>query len=702
MPANISLYSYGFALLAYTLLGMLVFFTRAKRPLGWPLTIASAFTALWATSVAVSTLLPYPLVKLMQLAEVARNAAWCFVLLRFLGLHLQGSTHILASNRWIPWFMAGVGGLMVLLFVTPLLSRALGLSQNLDRDVAFAAWLSTAIFGLLLLEQIFRNSTLTERWSIKYLCLGLGFIFAYDFFMYAEALLFRQLNPSLWQARGLVVALAAVFLAIALGRSERANNGQNIHLSRHVVFHSVTLLAAGLYLILMALVGYFIRYLGGTWGGVLQIAFLCGSGLLLVALLFSGQIRARTRVWLSKNFFSYKYDYRTEWLQFTMTLGEGGDNVPENITRAMANLTQSSAGVLWSRSMDGHFQFACNFDMPEPDSALDLRGLSDWMQRTEWIIDLREWRRTPDLYEQLEMPAFLEEIPRAWLIIPLLFGNQLQGILLLRESDLQTDINWEDRDLLKVAGRQAASHLAQYQANQALVESRQFEAFNRLSAYVIHDLKNILAQQSLIVSNAEKHRDKPAFIDDVINTVRNSVERMTRLMDQMKSGLRGVEAQSVDLVELLESVVEEHQKIEPRPMLQKTAEKVVVEADRELLATVFSHIIQNAQEATSRNGEVTVRLLEKAGQALVEIEDNGAGMDDEFLRERLFKPFDSTKGLTGMGIGAFESREFVRSLGGDIRVSSKPGAGSIFRIALPRAQSARPITITGSKDGVGE
>lgn len=683
MPVNISLYSYGFALLAYTLMGILVFATRVRRPLGWSLTAASVLTALWAASVAASALLSYPLVQLMQLTEVARNAAWCFVLLQFLGLRLQGSTHILASSRWIPWFIAGVAGALFLLFAIPALTPSLGLPDDFYRDIAFAAWLSTAIFGLFLLEQIFRNSSESERWSIKYLCLGLGFIFAYDFFMYAEALLFRQLNPTLWQARGLVVALAAVFLAIALGRSDRDPKGQNLHLSRHVVFHSVTLLAAGLYLILMALVGYFIRYLGGTWGGVLQIAFLCGSGLLLVALLFSGQIRASTRVWLSKNFFSYKYDYRTEWLKFTMTLGEGGDNVPENIVRAMSNLAQSPGGLLWSRNMEGRFQFASNLSMAEPENTIDLGGLPGWLQSTEWIIDLREWRRTPDLYEQLELPSSLVEIPRAWLIIPLLFGNHLQGILMLRESDLQSDINWEDRDLLKVAGRQAASHLAQYQANQALVESRQFEAFNRLAAYVIHDLKNILAQQSLIVSNAEKHRDKPAFIDDVITTIRNSVDRMTRLMEQMRSGLRGIQAGQVDLGSLLQDVVEERQKIQPRPTLQLDSEVITVEADGELLSTVFAHIIQNAQEATARNGMVAVRLQRSGEQAMVEIEDNGCGMDEEFLRNRLFKPFDSTKGLTGMGIGAFESREFVRSLGGDIRVTSAKGSGSTFRIALP-------------------
>jgi len=701
MAANIGLYSYSAALVAYVLLASMVFLTRRGRPLGWSLVVASSLTALWAGSIVLSALLEQPQIKLMQLAEVARNAAWCFVLLEFLGMRLQGSGHILATRRWIPWFIAAFALVLVAMFATPSLSQAFALSEDLHRDAAFAAWLAMAVFGLLLLEQIFRNSTEAERWSIKYLCLGLGFLFAFDFFMYAEALLFRQLSSNLWQARGIVIALAAVLLAVGISRGDKSEGTRSLYLSRHVVFHSVTLLAAGVYLVLMSLVGYFIRYLGGSWSGVLQIVFLCASGLLLLALLFSGQMRARTRVWLSKHFFSYKYDYRTEWLQFTQTLAQGGENIPENVIQAIARLVSSPAGLLWNKTEGGAYQLAARWELEESTQNRGMPGLAAWLQKTEWIIDLREWRQSPDLYEGLELPAFVEGVPRAWLIIPLLFGEQLQGILLLRESDLQTNLNWEDRDLLKMAGRQAASHLAQYEASRALVEARQFEAFNRLSAYVIHDLKNILAQQSLIVSNAVKHRNNPAFVDDVINTVQNSVDRMTRLMAQMRSGIRGVQPEAVDLGEVLAESVQGRQQAAPGPALELPAEPQSVLADREQLGTVFSHLIQNAQEATDKAGRVTVRLLAQADRAIVEIEDTGVGMEEDFVRNRLFKPFDTTKGLTGMGIGAFESREIVRKLGGDILVSSTPGVGSVFRVVLPcAALNAETSTVT--KESISE
>lgn len=699
MLSNIGLFSYGMAAFAYTLLSLVVVINWRERSLGWPLLAASVATAAWATLSALSTLPGSPLYRVVHLAEIARNAAWYFLLLHLVSSWLRGSDSVLADNRWRTLFVAAFLAIAVLVALPGLDAASALVSLDAYKAVTFAAWLAMAVLGLLLLEQLFRNSTEVERWSVKHLCIGLGVLFVYDFFLYAEGLLFRELDFRMWQSRGAVTAVAAAFLAVAANRFDRDRHSPTILVSRHVAFHSVTLLAAGIYLVAMALVGYFIRYLGGTWGGVLQTVFLCAAGLLLLTLLFSGRIRAQVRVWLSKNFFSYKYDYRTEWLEFTQTLATGEDNIPQNIVRAIANLARSPAGLLWSCSEDGRFDLEANWEMPEPDSDEGLAQLGDWLQRTQWVIDLDEWRTSPDLYVGFEFPPFLAGVSRAWLIVPLMLGERLQGILLLRETDLKMDINWEDRDLLKVAGRQAASHLAQYQVNRALVEARQFEAFNRLSAYVIHDLKNILAQQSLIVSNAEKHKGNPAFIDDMIDTVRNSVERMTRLMEQMRSGERHSGLRRVPVSDLLRDAIAQRERNAPRPQLDTCDDRVLVEVDGEHLTTVFTHLLQNAQEATPRNGNISVRLRAEGGQAVVEIEDNGSGMDEDFVRNRLFKPFDSTKGLTGMGIGAFESREFVRSIGGDIRVSSAPGEGSLFRIVLPcvldEGDASRAATISG-------
>ncbi len=685
---NIGLYSYGTALLAYTSLVILILIKRRKNPLSGVLLIASGITALWAAIVTTSTVLQEPQVLLMQLAEVARNSAWIFMLLKLIGLRLQGTNHILNTQRWIPWFAASICLIVVILLGSEYLVNILSPVYDLSLYTNFSTWIAMSIVGLLLLEQFFRNSNENELWATKHLCMGLGILFAFDFFMYAEALLFRQLDQNVWQARGIVTTMAALLIAISISRndlSETQTTARGIHLSRHVAFHSLTLMVSGIYLITMALAAYFIRYLGGSWGGVLQIAFLCASGLTLIVLLFSGQIRARARIWLSKNFFSYKYDYRLEWLQFTQTLASGIHDIPESVTRAVANLAKSPAGILWCRADDGRFNFVTNWEMPAPSADIDLQELARWLESNQWIIDLHEWRHAPDIYRNLELPTVLTLLPRAWLIIPLLFGDRLQGILLLRESDLVRDLNWEDRDLLKVAGKQAGSHLAQYQSDQALVESRQFEAFNRLSAYVIHDLKNILAQLSLMVANARKHKHNPDFVEDMVDTVSNTVSRMNKLMVQLRSGTGHKDLQEFELAELLTQVVTQNSLRAPIPKLLLPNHVLTVKCDRERLQTVFGHLVQNAQEACDKNGEITIRLIPNEGSALVEIEDNGSGMDEHFIQHRLFKPFDSTKGLTGMGIGAFESRDFIRSIGGNISVQSTPGLGSLFRVYLPSA-----------------
>jgi putative PEP-CTERM system histidine kinase len=686
MTISVGIFTYLFASVAYGLLTLLLFVSRRGQPLAVYIITASALTALWAAVLATDAWSGSVNDDILHLVEILRMAAWSLFLLKVMAQSALEDSDTPRANQLIRYYLVLLAVSFTAVHLGPRLELSSGITERLVADGINIIWISLALIGLLLIEHIYRNTNSDSRNSVIFLCLGLGSIFAYDFFMYAEALLYRAIDTQLWYARGVIDGLVVPLIAIAVARNPNWN--LRIHVSRHIVFQSATLMGAGLYLLAMAIAGYFVRFLGGSWGGIIQIAFLFGSGLLLVVLLFSGRIRAQLRVLLSKHFFSYKYDYREEWSNFTRTLADSGKNVPEQVILALANLVHSEGGVLWVRE-EGKFKHIGQWGMSEfePSSSQGLQKLADFSESRQWVIDITEYRRDPSSYPDLELPIDIMVVPKAWLLIPLLFNSEVLGLVLIEKSSLIMSINWEDRDLLKVAGQQAASHLAQYQANQALVQARQFEAFNRLSAYVVHDLKNILAQQSLIVSNAEKHKDNPAFVDDVIGTVRNSVERMTRLMEQMRSGMRGSRPKPVNLNNMLAEVVARSQALAPTPVCELSEELVTVEADREQLATVFAHIIQNAQEATDRNGEISVVSSSHANadghQALIEIRDTGTGMDEEFVRRRLFKPFDSTKGLTGMGVGAFESRELVRSLGGDITVNSQPGIGSVFSIVLP-------------------
>ena len=627
--ANITLVSYGTTAASFSLLALLLVGYWRVRPLGPVLLLCCFATIAWAATIALGSLASYPPINLIQFSELARNASWLFFLLQLLAIQDDGNPWRWLNKPWVPLFASAVLLAGTVLALRPLSTLVPDVSYGDAVDASLIVWLLVAIGGLLLIEQFYRNAQEQERWGVKFLCLGVGTLFAFDLLMYAEALLFRNLDSQLWQARGFINAMTVPWLAVAIARNR--NWRMDVHVSRQIVFHSITLMGAGVYLLAMAVIGYFIKYLDGTWGGVLQISFLAAGSALLFTLLVSGTLRARLRVYLAKNFFSYRYDYRVEWLKFTEGLAALG-NVERGIISNIAPIVLAPGGLLLSRDGNDSLAAVASWELDETDLR-DLGNLAEWLRETTWVVDLDEYKRDRNLYGTLEIPAWLGEHDKLWLIVPLFFGAEIEGILFLARTDLKKSVNWEDRDLLKTAGRQAAALLAQQRASSALVEARQFEAFNRLSAYVIHDLKNILAQQSLMVANAQKHRNNPAFVDDMLSPVENSEGRMQRLMDQM--------------------------------------------------ATVFGHIIQNAQDATDDGGLVEVSLARKGSRVCVAISDTGSGMSENFLRDQLFKPFSSTKGLTGMGIGAFESREYVRQLGGDIHVKSSPGEGSCFSIWLP-------------------
>jgi putative PEP-CTERM system histidine kinase len=289
------------------------------------------------------------------------------------------------------------------------------------------------------------------------------------------------------------------------------------------------------------------------------------------------------------------------------------------------------------------------------------------------------------MYGDLVLPSWLLAHPRAWVVVPLMLQASLPGFVVLAHPRSKTRVNWEVSDLLKTAGYQVASSLAQRQAAEALVVARQFDSFNRMSAFVVHDLKNLVAQLSLMLSNVERHKHNPEFLDDMISTVESSVERMNRLLGQLRSRTapetRNVE---IDLAASLREVVQQKAGLKPQPELNITAEGLQVSADRERLQRVIGHIVQNAAEATPYDGKVKVLLAAEDGCAKIEVRDTGRGMDEQFIRERLFRPFDSTKG-SGMGIGAHECREYIRELGGRLQVTSAPAKGALFEIFVPLA-----------------
>ena len=676
---NLAAAGYGLATLAYLGLFGLIVASWKRRQHGQLLMLATGLSAAWGALSAFSAWGWTP-PALGFAAEVGRNGAWLALLHYILRLRLPQGAALPAPLR----ILGALSGILVigLLLAGTLPSLASG-QPLLPLWAGRLGLVMLSIMGLVLVEQVYRSTRPEDRWAIKFLCLGLGGLFVYDFYLYAHAALFNAMDIEVWAARGYVAAMVTPLIAVSAARNPEW--AAPVGLSRSMAFHTASLLAAGIYLLLMAGAGYYLRLFGGEWGDVVQTIFIFAAAMLLVLLMFSGTLRARLRVFLSKHFFSYRYDYREEWLNFTRTLTEGqpGEQMCERAVEALARLLESPGGALWMREGEAGYQRASHWNWgdiqgEEPADSPFIR----WLAEKQWVLDLDEMKTRRELYGDLDAPAWIAQADDAWLVIPLMLHEELLGFIVLKHSLGNVNFNWEVSDLLKVAASQAAAHLAQMRASNQLIVARQFESFNRTTTFIIHDLKNLVAQLSLLLANAEKHKHNPEFQADMLDTVESAVARMNKVLSQLRRGGDEARTQLVVLADILQdAVASKHAfRLQPRIELPHSALRVRAEPDR--LTRAIGHLLQNALEATPPSGQVTLRGFEEAGQAIIEIIDTGSGMDEAFIRARLFQPFDSTKGA-GMGIGAYECRETLRALGGSIEVDSTPGTGTRFRLSLP-------------------
>jgi putative PEP-CTERM system histidine kinase len=615
---------------------------------------------------------------LAGMLEVLRDGAWSLFLVTLLG-HWR---HADGRPRRSLQVAGGAYAVLVVMFAVE--CREPGLLFTFGSLPVLAVFVGMPVYGMLLVEQAYRNKTIEERWAIKFACLAIGGMFAYDFYMYSNAMLFRDLNPDLWMARGVINTLTVPLLAASMAR--RKSWSTSFAVSRRVMFHSATLFGAAAYLLAMGSVGYYLRYFGGRWGSVMQTGFLFGAVCLLGVILFSGTARSWLKVSISKHFYSYNYDYREEWMRFTRTLSVRGPGLGDRTIQAMAALVESPGGTLWLHNEAAQFEPRAHWQAPHGHMAEPANSpFCRFLESTQWVIDLDEYVDSPYKYEGLAVPDWLLDYPRRWLVVPLVLQEKLFGFMVLQRARSPVKLNWEIIDLLEIAGSQAAGHLAQEDAANALMVARQFESFNRMSTFVVHDLKNLVAQLSLMNANAEKHKDNPEFQRDMLETLNHSVQKMKLLLQKLSRSENAEKPLPLEIDQVVRQAVALKRAFEPHPQLLVEEAGLKVIADHERLERVVGHLVQNAIEATPRDGFVMIRVgraVADAAAVEIEITDTGEGMTEDFIRDRLFKPFDSTKSA-GMGIGVFESREYITELGGTLEVTSKPGLGTTFKVVLP-------------------
>jgi putative PEP-CTERM system histidine kinase len=641
---------------------------------------AVTWSALWGWFGLALLLTGMPLFLLFStLSDLLRYGCWYAFLLVL--LRPDGAPGRPVGMRWMTPLAAAVVffGLLALTFS----ALRISVFGQTSRLILFSA-MASPVFALVLLEQVFRNVTEDSRWNIKPLCLGLFSAFFFDLYLFSDAVLFNRLDADALSIRGAVHTLVVPLLLLSMSR--RSDWISKIRISPKAAFQTATLLMAGLYLIFMSSVGYYVRYFGGEWGRALQLGLVFFALVILLVLGLSGSMRAKLRVFLGKHFFRYRFDYREEWLKFTRTLSAKNSphEMGQQVIRGLADMLESPAGGLWMKTKgEAAFSQTARWNLAQTLEKEDANSpLCQFMMTSGWVINLEEYRSFPRRYGHLKLPTWLQELAQAWLVVPLMVGEELIGFVVLASARTRVDVNWEVNDLLKTAGRQAASFLAQMQATEALLEVRKFDAFNRMSAFVVHDLKNIVTQLSLMMKNAKRLSHNPEFQQDMLMTVESSLDRMRQLMLQLREGATppgtafGVNLGTI--IQRIEAVAAGR----GRKLEVQLSEPVVTRGHEERLERVIGHVVQNAFDATDVGGRVWINLDRLSGQARIVVGDTGNGMSQDFIRDRLFKPFQTTK-QAGMGIGAYESFQYVQELGGRIEVDSELGQGTTVKMLLP-------------------
>jgi putative PEP-CTERM system histidine kinase len=617
--------------------------------------------------------------------ELAYIGSWYLLLHRLLRGPYQQSMPELVRRLLIAfWALLGVLSLLAAWFwwgrhaawVTPLFDGVM---------------LAAALACLALAAQLNRDAPVEGRAALRLLVVAAALAATGQVLVMGVALL-AEYAPSAVQGARVVLTCATVLL-LARAVHRRPQWSLAIFVSPQARAYLPRLLAmAGVLAVIVAAMPLY-GSLESTDKHLLAVALIALTALPVSALLFSQRLSARVRVFLSKHFLPFRYDYREEWLRLIDTLATPDQRLPlpERAIKAVAQIVGSPAGLLWMRrEPDGPLVCVAGWNTKMWS---DARVRADdpavaFMFERQWILDTAELTRNPAMYERLERPEWLEQFPEALLLVPLISNEALIGFMLLMQSSSAFRLTFEEIDLLRTTGRQVAAHLAQYEADQRLGEAKQFEAFNRLTAFLMHDLKNLIAQQSLVVKNAARHKGNPAFFEDAIATIENSVARMSRLLQQLQGGEATGKRSRVRLVPALRDAIERCRGRSPEPRLTEADDRLHANIDRDRFAMVAEHLIRNAQEATDANGSVEIRVVREGAQAVITIEDNGCGMDPEFIRTRLFRPFDSTKGSKGMGIGAYQARTFVTDSGGALEVESEPARGTCITIRIPLAESA--------------
>lgn len=670
-------WGHALAAVLFAALGIFLLRRRGEAPEPRLLAAALLLTSCWALYVSFGGVSK----PLSGVGESIRNAAWLlamYVMLRRGPVGRAGPTMAVSA------VYAAVSGLILLQTFTDLTWRQLSPTSDLHHALVTCSLIlrmMTAIGSLLLVHHLYTAWPSRARGGVSLLLGSLAAMWTYDLNLYAICWFAPHRVNELYALRGLLMGLVAPVIAVGM----RKGMAGRLQLSRAITFQSLSIVAVGLYVAVLTAAAVLIELIAGPYARVVEIAAVFFTAVTALVLLPSPQVRALWKVQVAKHFFQHRYDYRTEWMRFGDTIGRPGEDAAplgQRVAKAMADITDSPGALLLLRDEQGGlgFETQWNWSGDLSDVGTVAPAIVAQLEQSGWIVDLGRLKSGDGA---LDLPEWMTQERRFWALVPLIHYGRMIGALLLAPPPIDRRLDWEDFDMLRAAGRQAATHISEAQGQQALDDAQRFEEFNRRFAFIIHDVKNLVSQLSLLSRNAERHADNPEFRADMVLTLKESVGKMNDMLARLSQHNKGraEEPRPVALIDLLQQVAQTRAR---QHSVHVSGDAPLALADPARVEQIVTHLLQNAIDASPPDSPVDLRLSAEAGEAVVAIIDRGKGMSAEYIRRDLFKPFSSSK-AAGFGLGAFEARTLAQAMGGRIEVESKPGAGSRFTLRLPLA-----------------
>jgi putative PEP-CTERM system histidine kinase len=557
--------------------------------------------------------------------------------------------------------------------------------------IYFCFFLIGATFVLGNFERIIRSSIGRIRWQVKFIALGIGGICATWIYIGSQVLVYSVLDTSLSILNPVVLIAADLLFLFGLLRSRFLH--VDVYMSGASIRYSLTAFLVSIYLVTIGVLAYAVRFSNSRrplpLDALLVLIALAG----LAVLIFSDRLHERLKRFVIRNFRRPGYDYRAEWMRLTEKTNSLVD--VHEICTTVAKIISRTFGILsvnvWlcdegktRLALAGSTVFTRSQAPGLDRSGLQVVDLLHALEKRSSPLDLQlgkfEWAEGI----MQAQPEYFGEFRMRW-AIPLETGEQLIGYITVNDDRVgRSGLSIEDQDLLHAYAAHLAARVLQLRLSEKLRRAQELESFQNVSAFFVHDLKNLASRLSLTMQNLPAYFDNPEFRGDALKLIAESVSKIDGTCSRLSSLKQKIELRlaEADLNVMVAKTLDEFER-SAKIALERNLQSVpCVSMDTEQIQKVLTNLLLNAIDATKGGGSIRVATSASDHRVEFSVSDNGCGMSRQFIEQMLFHPFRTTK-KKGMGIGLFHSKMIVEAHRGSIEVESDEGKGSTFRVTLP-------------------